>query len=873
MYRNIVYNNSKSIVTLFTWNKDGERIKKTYKYTPYLYTETSKKDPDAISIFNNKLKKHQFKNQFERNHFTKTTGTTRFYNNLPVEQNFLIDMYAKVCKRDEFSKFPLSIFYIDIEVYSPNEFPEQWEVKHPINVISIYNSLKNEMKVFGLQKDFSPDMLSKDNRERYDKMAESMTIDYTLYDDEKDLLKAFLEYWSEDHPDVVSGWNLMFDIIYIVNRCRKLLPNNVVNKLSPVLQIRDSYKRVYGKLIKDYNIVGVTKLDYMDLYTKFNFDPVPNMKLDTIAEKELKIGKVQHESENLAQLADDDWDLFTFYNMEDVNVIRLLEEKLAFIRVGRLISYMGMCPLSKCMDTLPIVNGYCAVNAYEEGKVIPTFNKENVEWRRYEGAYVKEPVQHYAEQIVSYDLNSLYPMTMITLNTSPETKVGKIHDVSNGKVTFEDNSGKYTQIPEEKFDLFMKKNKLSKSMTGVLFRQDKQGIFPKLVKEVYNKRLDYKDKIKKNKTLIDESDDEKEISELKYNNVVNNVFQMSYKILLNSLYGYSGNRYAFMSDIDIAESITTTCQSVIKESGNILNDITYKLLNKDDDKDRVIYSDTDSCYFTLYDIVDHFGMDFYNDDQVNSKIVNICKLIEKKLNERIKKWGIETLRSTDCRFEFKMEMIADKGIFFEKKNYALHALNDEGFDIKNEDDRWKYKGIRLVSASMPKALKPIVKDILHDMIMNNSKPSADAKYSDAYEKFKNLEPKELALVKSLNKFDDYIKDCKGWNVAPRMQAHYRGAYYHNILVDQLGIKNKVNFITQGDKVNYLYLNPNNRYAIDVISYNGVYPKEFEEIFEIDLNKMFEKGVKDVVNQFYSALGWGLKSPNKQTKQDLEDFFV
>jgi hypothetical protein len=71
----------------------------------------------------------------------------------------------------------------------------------------------------------------------------------------------------------------------------------------------------------------------------------------------------------------------------------------------------------------------------------------------------------------------------------------------------------------------------------------------------------------------------------------------------------------------------------------------------------------------------------------------------------------------------------------------------------------------------------------------------------------------------------------------------------------------------------LYLIPNNKYGINVISYNGVYPKEFEDMFEIDLNKMFEKGVKDVVNQFYSALGWNLKSPNKQTKIDvMEEFF-
>ena len=48
--------------------------------------------------------------------------------------------------------------------------------------------------------------------------------------------------------------------------------------------------------------------------------------------------------------------------------------------------------------------------------------------------------------------------------------------------------------------------------------------------------------------------------------------QFTLKILINTVYGYFGNKHAPIGDPDIARSITLTGQAVIKKSNDILRE-------------------------------------------------------------------------------------------------------------------------------------------------------------------------------------------------------------------------------------------------------------------------------------------------------------
>jgi DNA polymerase elongation subunit (family B) len=53
-----------------------------------------------------------------------------------------------------------------------------------------------------------------------------------------DLLERVLEFWENDPPDMVVGWNSEgFDIPYIINRLIKLFGEDYAKRLSPVQNI------------------------------------------------------------------------------------------------------------------------------------------------------------------------------------------------------------------------------------------------------------------------------------------------------------------------------------------------------------------------------------------------------------------------------------------------------------------------------------------------------------------------------------------------------------------------------------------------------------------------------------------------------------
>ena len=202
-YRNIYYDSKDESVHLWTWDMYGNRTKLVTSFEPFLYIE-SPNGTDGVSIFNTKLKKIKFKNQFERSKFVNETTITRLFHNLNAEQQFLLETFSKESEKEDFSKHKLKIFYLDIETYGKDGFSTPEEARDPINLITIYDSLEEKYYTWGLSKSYS----SKNENETYIKCS-----------NEEILLKKFLDFWESDYPDCVSGWNICgYDIPYIINR-------------------------------------------------------------------------------------------------------------------------------------------------------------------------------------------------------------------------------------------------------------------------------------------------------------------------------------------------------------------------------------------------------------------------------------------------------------------------------------------------------------------------------------------------------------------------------------------------------------------------------------------------------------------------------
>ena len=853
MYRNAVYNSSEQSIKLFTWDEDGKRVMNTVSCSPYLYVD----DPrgEKTSIFGTKVRKRVFSTAYDRYKFVNSSGIKRLYENLPAEQQYLIDVFCTENETPEFTKLPLKITYIDIETYSVGSFPNIDDPTHVVNVITCYDTLNKQYYTFGLKPYVNT----------------SSNVTYIHCKNERELFIKFIEYIADDYPDVITGWNIVgFDIPYIVNRCERILGEDYVRMLSPLGKVHyRMFMGKFGREQKRYFLDGISVIDYLDIYRRFCLKLRESYKLDAIGELELGQRKVDYGDIDLATLSDTDWQTFVNYNIQDVNLVIKLEDKLQYISLLRMLSCVGLTTLEGAMGTLSVINGALAIKARARGEVISTFIRSEKAGQN-PGAYVAVPKKGFKTNVVSFDANSLYPNVMISLNLSPETKIGKIEKTNAGNINIYHVSGKCFELTPAAFNTYIKQEQCAVTKAGFLFTQKKRGIIPEFLDYYYNERVTVKELLyKAKKQLSETAKNTPAYTELQYEVERLNTKQMVIKVLVNSCYGYMGNKQAPIGDDDIASSVTLTGQAIIKQAGKLLQDyikINFNITDEHVLNESWVYSDTDSLYFSL-GCIEHI-ISLKNNEKISDQFYSEVEKIENYLNTEITKWSKTALRTIDSRFVFKRECIADVGLFLQKKRYVLHILDDEGLKV----NKFKYTGVEVVRTTMPNAIKPYAKQIIETMLMSQSLKKTNDILTEAYNAFKGLPAEDIAFVMGIKGYEKYASKCTDFSIASRTPIHVKAAYLHNHINKLLNISTKYEEINSGDKIRYVYVQTPNKYGIDVIGFKYTFPEEYINILKIDYEKMFEKILYSSIERFYDSVSWQIRKPSDNVTCELFDLF-
>lgn len=732
-------------------------------------------------------------------------------------------------------------------------FPDVDNPTHTVNVITCYDNFSKKFHTFGL------------------KPYEGKLDDNVVYKhciDERHLFVQFLEYLEDDYPDILSGWNSEgFDIPYIINRMEKILGTEYVNRLSPVGNVFYRMMRgSFGQEKKRYYIDGIACLDYLDVYKRFCLKLRESYKLDAIGELELGQNKVDYGGVSLASLSEEDWEKFIDYNIQDVNLLVRLEEKLQYLPLLRMLSYVGLTTFEGAMGTIQVINGALCIRSRKRGEIISTFIRSDTEGKN-PGAYVAEPKQGFKDYIVSFDANSLYPNVMISLNTSPETKVGKVETVGD-KIVLQHVSGKQFSLDKTAFAKFIKEEECALSKAGILFSQKKKGIIPEFLEYHYNQRVIIKEKLFRAKQRLKKDPNN---TELKYKVERLNTEQMVIKILVNSCYGYMGNKRAPIGDDDIASSVTLTGQAVIKQSNELIKDYMRNKIegiSEHELEQNIIYNDTDSSYVSIKPLIDANIIKFWDGEDVHEETYNEIQRLEDHLNTNINLWARRALLTKDSRFVFKRECIGDVGLFLQKKRYVMHILDDEGI----KESKFKYTGVEVVRTTMPNSIKPYAKRIIETMLTTQSLAETNKVLNESYEIFKSLSPEEVAFVMGVKNYEQYAAKCQDFTTVKGMPIHVKSAYYYNKMLKLLNTGNKYEELTSGDKVRYVYVEQPNKYGVDTVGFKYEWPSEFNDIFKPDYEKMFEKILFQAIERFYDNVNWTARKPSDNVQVELFDLF-
>jgi DNA polymerase I len=180
---------------------------------------------------------------------------------------------------------------------------------------------------------------------------------------------------------------------------------------------------------------------------------------------------------------------------------------------------------------------------------------------------------------------------------------------------------------------------------------------------------------------------------------------------------------------------------------------------------------------------------------------------------------------------FKQEIVAKSAIFVKKKKYAYWAVNEEGAPV----DKISITGLEMVRSDSAEAVRIMLKDMM-DMVLKGAGDKEIIKKIDEYTgQLKSVYPEEIAANIGINNLRKYLmKD--GWRKGTPW--HVKGVYNYRMLLKDLKVDHLYEDIHEGTKGKVVYVKPN-PYGIETITFLR-WPKEFDNVVQIDYEKMVEK---------------------------------
>ena len=271
---------------------------------------------------------------------------------------------------------------LDIEVIATGRFPDPEQATNPVTIVTLWDNLSKKYLQIIL-----------DNMEKQEWMSDDWLILHTT--DENKLLSTISQYFTRVQPDVITGWNVGFDIEYLKNRClRKSIPLSFEG--SCVFNMIDGYAIVHKRL--GNRLKEVAEEDgLMDIYLEFKqeywSDPTKRHLGLKANHSHVQVLVIEDERRKIIPFF---WGLKQFVGLENMD---------------------GSTSHGILVDTLFL----------RESKgcyVLPSsFQYETkVKGKGFQGAVVLEPIQGIHERVGAFDMSRYYPNIVIGYKVSPDAK-------------------------------------------------------------------------------------------------------------------------------------------------------------------------------------------------------------------------------------------------------------------------------------------------------------------------------------------------------------------------------------------------------------------------------------------------------------------
>ena len=370
---------------LYRGIKHGEPVQFRCNFSPTLYVLSNKEEEfKTLSgknvtpmTFETAKKAREFIQQYDGVEGFEVHGYERF-----VYQWIRREFPGEI----DYNINQMKIFALDIEVQSENGFPNVDEAAEEMLSITIKDMVTKKYYSWATREFTPPE-----------------GVEAFIFWTENEMLNHFLGWWAQNTPDILTGWNInLYDVPYIARRVNRVLGEKWMKSLSPWGRANEREVYVQGRKNYAYDISGINILDYFDLYRKFTYTNQESYRLDHIAFVELGQRKIDHsEYENFKDFYTRDWQKFMEYNIQDVELIDRLEDKMKLLELAITMSYDAKTNFEDVYSQVRMWDTMI-YNYLTDRKVVVPPKKIREKDAKYAGAYVKEPKPGLYDWVVSF---------------------------------------------------------------------------------------------------------------------------------------------------------------------------------------------------------------------------------------------------------------------------------------------------------------------------------------------------------------------------------------------------------------------------------------------------------------------------------------
>ena len=504
-------------------------------------------------------------------------------------------------------------------------------------------------------------------------------LDYVeCFEDEEEMIEKFAEYIKKYQPDILAGYfSDGFDLPYLKARAEKL-------KIKLPLGIDNSQPRFSRGRLLTGKISGIVHIDLLRFirtvyaqYLKSETLSLNEVSAELLGERKLDFNPLES-----AKSDKPIWEDFFKYNLQDSVLAYKLTEKLweDLFEITKIVQEplfnISRAGLSSLVENYIIHNLEKFNEIAEKRPIHEEIGKRRAK-KSVEGAFVFQPKPGLYENIAIFDFTSMHTSIIVSFNISKATLLEK-----KQKDSYES--------PELEFE-----NKKTR-----FYFSKKPGFFPLLLKEIFEKRKQFKQEYKKNPNPITKAR--------------SNVF----KLLSASVHGYQGFFGARYYSLEASASVLAFVRKFNKEITEKTNKAGY----------NVIYGDTDSIAFTL-------------NKHTKKQTLELLKKINKELP------GIMELDLEDF-FKRGIWVTKRKGDFGAKKKYAL--INKQG--------KIKIRGFETVRRDWCNLARQLQNKVLKLILQEGNEKSALEIVKETIKRIKNreIDKKDLIIRTQLKKpLDEY----------------------------------------------------------------------------------------------------------------------